>query len=86
MVQFPELPQDVAVIGVEVVGRAVVIAVAHAVVRVVAAGGDYPVVPAQLLEAHVEAVGKKIFLRRTIDLGRIDEFNHAKKISAKVLK
>lgn len=45
MVRFPQLIYDVGVVGDEGVGRPVVSTIPPAVVRVVATGGDYPVVP-----------------------------------------
>lgn len=69
MRRFPQLVYDVGVVGDEGVGRPVVSAIAPAVVRVVPTGRDYPVVPTELLEAHVEAVDKKYDLYSAPSMG-----------------
>lgn len=56
MVSLSDLLDHVGVVGDVGVGRPVEAAVAPAVVGVVALRGDHPVVPAQLLEADVEAL------------------------------
>lgn len=56
MVCFAHLFNDVRVVGDVGVGRPMEAAVAAAVVGMVALGRYYPVVPAELLEADVEAL------------------------------